>query len=708
MDNQFLRIKWFHVLLHSTTGILVAVLLWFSGLLIGVEGKTYDLRASLMAKPSPNSDSIVLVVVDQASIDWVADNIGIGWPWPRELFASVITNCIRRGAESVGFDILFTENSTFGVHDDIKLKNAMLQTGNFALGSIFPSNISGNYQKWPDTIPIPKYNNHFAKEALSIFPSYPYATFPVPELITEGIVLANVQHESDNDGIYRKVHPFVIFDQVPLPALGLGVYLAGNPDARLDFESGEFILNNRTVPLDDSGKVLLNFRGPGGTYKRISAASLIRNEFQLLNEEIDKDDIQDDLNGKYVLFGYTAPGLHDLRPSPTDGAYPGVEINATILDNILTDDFIKPVNTFQTILRIVIFTLFATFILSFTSKKTVQVAAAFCMAILPVAIAFLLYRFGYDFKMIPIQISVITGTSISIAHRYFVVGSQEKFIRHSFKHYLSPVVIDQLIHNPDRLKLGGERKELTLFFSDLEGFTRISEGLEPEDLINLLNEYLTAMTDIILEEEGTVDKFEGDAIIAFWNAPLDIDNHAEKAVRTALRCQNKLDELYPYFLEQYGKRLRMRIGINTGFAVAGNMGSSRRFDYSVLGDAVNLAARLEGANKYYGTYTMISSATYEQLGNDFCCRELGKIRVVGRREPVIVYEPLSYEKATEIDPYFSQGLALFYEGKFQNAFDCFNVKAKQDPAARAYCKKCKELIGKEIEKWTGILELDSK
>jgi adenylate cyclase len=291
---------------------------------------------------------------------------------------------------------------------------------------------------------------------------------------------------------------------------------------------------------------------------------------------------------------------------------------------------------------------------------------------------------------------------------YFIVQGQEKFIRHSFKHYLSPVVIDQLIHNPDRLKLGGERKELTLLFSDLEGFTKISEGLDPEDLTQLLNEYLTAMTEIILEEEGTVDKFEGDAIIAFWNAPLDIEDHAKKAVKAALRCQEKLSELRPYFLDQYGKRLYMRIGINTGYAIAGNMGSSTRFDYTVLGDAVNLAARLEGANKYYGTYTMISSATYELLDEQFQCRELGKIRVVGRSGPVTVYEPLAYKKPLPVDQNFDKGREFFYQGNFDQALAAFNCRENEDPAARAYCEKCRELIGKDIRNWAGVWELDSK
>ncbi len=710
MDNQSLREKWLHVTTHSAAGILVALLLWFSGLLTGVEGKTYDLRASFFAKPSPASESIVLVVVDQASIDWIAENMGIGWPWPRELFGSIITNCIRRGADSVGFDVFFTENSTYGVHDDIKLKNAMLQAGSFALGSVFPSSESGHFEKWPENISPPQYNIQTDPDTLSQLPSFPHSTFPVPELVTNGIVLSNVQHKADKDGIYRRIHPFVMFDDTLLPALGLGVYLAAYPKTEIGILSGKITVDGQVVPIDKDGNTLLNFRGPRGSYKLISAASVIRTEFQLINEEITRDEIPDDLEGKHVIFGYIAPGLHDLRPSPTDGAFSGVEINATLLDNLLTGDFIKPVSNAQTIFRIIILTCIATYTLSIFSKQRTQIAYAFILTLFPIGIAFFLYRVGYDFKLVPVQTAVVLSTATYIAHRYFIVGKQEKFIRHSFKHYLSPHVIDLLIENPDKLKLGGERKELSLFFSDLEGFTTISEGLGPEELTHLLNEYLTEMTNIILEEQGTVDKYEGDAIIAFWNAPLDINNHAELAVRAALRCQERLSEMRPVFLRKYGKNLNMRIGINTGFAVAGNMGSSNRFDYTVLGDAVNLAARLEGANKNFCTYTMISESTYKQLGDNFFCRELARLRVVGRKEAVKVYEPFSYTNNVFREGFniFNKGLNYFHEGEFKLAFDEFIKIAEQDKAAKCYAIKCRKFFNSPPVEWEGVWELDAK
>ncbi len=218
---------------------------------------------------------------------------------------------------------------------------------------------------------------------------------------------------------------------------------------------------------------------------------------------------------------------------------------------------------------------------------------------------------------------------------YAVEGRQKRYIRSAFRQYLSEAVIAQLVADPSRLTLGGEQRTLSIFFSDLQGFTGISEKLNPRELTSLLNEYLSAMTDIIQDAGGTVDKYEGDAIIAFWNAPLPLADHAARAVRAALLCQARLADIRPDLKARYGSELRMRIGVNTGPVVVGNMGSHNRFNYTILGDAANLASRLEGINKQFGTFTLISEATQAELAvaaeNEIAVRELGRVAVVGAR-----------------------------------------------------------------------------
>jgi len=272
-------------------------------------------------------------------------------------------------------------------------------------------------------------------------------------------------------------------------------------------------------------------------------------------------------------------------------------------------------------------------------------------------------------------------------------------------------VIDQIIAHPERLKLGGELRELSIYFSDLQGFTTISEKLKPEELTALLNQYLSAMTDIIQEEGGTIDKFEGDAIIAFWNAPLEVADHAVRAVRAALACQERLAEMRPSWKERYGDLL-MRIGMNSGKAVVGNMGSRTRFDYTMLGDAVNLASRLESINKQFRTYFMISGATRALIGDAFPVRQLSKIAVVGRKEPVVVYEPMTaarYEARRPVLATFDRGLRLFYEGRFAEAIGVFEGIAADDPPAAAYVAKCRAEAGKPREgPWLGVWTMTEK
>jgi adenylate cyclase len=252
---------------------------------------------------------------------------------------------------------------------------------------------------------------------------------------------------------------------------------------------------------------------------------------------------------------------------------------------------------------------------------------------------------------------------------------------------------------------------LSIFFSDLEGFTGISEKLDPEALTTLLNEYLSAMTDIIHEEAGTVDKFEGDAIIAFWNAPLEVGDHPLRVVRTALRCQKQLAVLNPLFEKRAGRELRMRIGIHTGPAVVGNMGSHTRFDYTMLGDAVNLAARLEGANKAFGTYIMISDATRQGIGPAFPVREIARLAVVGRKEPITVYEPMLpdvYETRKAALAVFDLGLRLFYDGRFPEAGNEFASIADQDPPADRYLARCRLYTASPPESREGVWVMTSK
>ena len=700
-------------LLAGFVGVLVALIFFLPGFLDRWEAKTWDWRVNLLAQPSSANPKICLILLDQNSLDWAKEENGLSWPWPREVYGTILQFCKRTGAKAVAFDVLFTEPSKYGVADDQALASEIRSFKHF-VGAVFLSRTAGSEKRWPVFAPKPALN----VQGLDLWltetghNAFARASFPVAEIAAASGVLANVHLNPDVDSVYRQGALFEIFDGKVIPSLALASFLAADPVTPLKIYPENIGLGDRIIPTDAAGKVILNFRGPSGTHKTYSAASVIQSELRLQNGETPTIKNLDDFKDAYVLFGFSAPGLFDLRPTPVSGVYPGVEISATMLDNLLANDFIRSVPLSLVVLITLIITLLAGMATSWVSGifKSVLVYVFFIGT--PIVLCLIAYRLGFWLPLVVQEVGVAVTLFGSGLMYYTTEGRQKAYIKSAFKQYLSHAVIEELIQNPDRLKLGGERRMLSIFFSDLESFTSISEGLDPEALTNLLNVYLTAMTDIIHEEGGTVDKYEGDAIIAFWNAPLDQPDHAIRCVRAALRCQAKLAEMRPALRESLGRDLKMRIGVNTGYAVVGNMGSHSRFDYTMIGDAVNLAARLEGINKQFGLYILISQSTMEQMGGAFPVREVSRVAVVGRKESVIIYEPMLTEN---IDPQkkkimeqFAEALALFYRGDFVKAREVFSDIINEDAVAKSYVSKCNELIDNPPINWQGVWTITSK
>ncbi|OPY90315.1 MAG: Adenylate cyclase 1 [Syntrophaceae bacterium PtaU1.Bin231] len=630
------------------------------------------------------------------------------------MYIPILDYCRRQGAAAVVFDVLFTEPSGYGVDDDRSF-GAAIRNGPPFVGAVFLSDKTGAEEKWPSSLSLQEWKIEGLDAWLGrTGPGrvvFSRAMFPVHEVAAGSRVLADTHLDPDPDNVYRRLRPFLIFDGRAVPSPAFGAYLAAHPETTLSISGEDLRIGDRTVPLDRRGRVLLNFRGPSGTHRTYSAAAVIQSELRLRQGETPPIQGTDLFRDCYVLFGFSAPGLFDLRPAPVSGVYPGVEIHATALDNLLSGDFMRRVPTSF----LVILTLLMTLLAGLATARVSGIAKSLLVdgffILLPVVSCLVAYRWGFWLPLV-VQEAGVAVTLLSAGVIYYTTeGRQKLFIKNAFKQYLSPAVIEELIRHPERLTLGGERRVLSIFFSDLEGFTGISEGLEPEELTALLNEYLSAMTDIIYEEGGTVDKYEGDAIIAFWNAPLTLSDHAVRCVRSALRCQAKLAEMRPAIRERIGKDLHMRIGMNSGPAVVGNLGSKTRFDYTMLGDAVNLASRLEGINKQFGTYAIISQATLDLLGGAFPVRELSRVAVVGRREPVTIYEPMfpeEYEARRGDLAVFAGGLAKFYAGRFAEAAGIFDRIKDRDRAALSYFRKCSSLVDQPPTDWNGVWVVTTK
>ncbi len=706
--------KLFLGFLAGAIGFAVALALWIPDWLDLWEGKTWDWRVNLLAKPGPATGKIRLILLDQNSLDWGKKENGLSWPWPREMYNPILDFCRRQGAGAVVFDVLFTEPSGYGVADDRSF-GAAIKNGPPFIGVVFLSDKTGAESTWPPSLPpqalkIDGLDSWLKQTAVGEILSH-RALFPVHEVAAASRVLADTHLNPDPDNVYRRVKPFRVFDGRSVPSPAFAAYRAAHPGTTLGISEGAFRMGDRIVPIDERGRALLNFRGPSGTHQTYSAAAVIQSELRLRQGERPAIEGRDLFKDCYVLFGFSAPGLFDLRPAPVSGVYPGVEIHATALDNLLAGDFMRRTSAPFLLALTLLMTLLAGCATARVSGIAKSLLVYGFFILLPVVSCLIAYRNGFWLPLVIQEVGVaVTLLGAGVIY-YTTEGRQKLFIKNAFKQYLSPAVIEELIRHPERLKLGGERRVLSIFFSDLEGFTSISEGMEPEALTALLNEYLSAMTDIIHEEGGTVDKFEGDAIIAFWNAPLPQPDHAVRCVRAALRCQEELARMRSSLRERIGRDLYMRIGINSGPAVVGNLGSRTRFDYTMLGDAVNLASRLEGINKQFGTYTIVSRATVDLLAGVFSVRELSRVSVVGRREPVTIYEPMppgDYDARRDDLTAFSRGLEGFYEGRFAEAETIFAGIKDRDRTASSYAEKCRFLNANPPSDWKGVWAVTTK
>ncbi|MBN1419425.1 MAG: adenylate/guanylate cyclase domain-containing protein [Planctomycetes bacterium] len=692
----------------------IATLCWGIGLFDAWEAATWDWRARSFAGPGAATSKIRLVLLDQGSLDWGKKVNGWSWPWPREVYTAIVAFLKRQGARAIIFDVIYTEPSVYGVADDEALGTAIADGPPF-VGALFLGETTGEATAWPEGLPPPRLSIDGLDAWLAspdrIRVAAPRATFPIPEVAKAAKILANVQDDPDPDSVFRRVRLFRTFAGRPVPSIALGAMLAGGgatPPA-LRIEEGALHAGETAVPIDGEGRAILRFRGRAAAYRPVSADAVIQSELRILeggeppisDPEIFKD--------AYVIFAFSAPALMDVGPTPMGPVSPRALVHATALDNLLSGDFVRPAPAGLVVLATFILAIAAGILIVPMKRAWQSVSVSVVFLAVPLAAGFGAYALGLWWPVIAGEGAAALAFAGALAVQYATEGKQKRFIKNAFKYYLSADVIHQIIKDPSRLTLGGEKRELTIFFSDLASFSSISERLDPPGLTALLNDYLSDMTDIILEEGGTLDKYEGDAIIAFWNAPVLQEDHAIRGVRTAIRCQRQLAARADEFRERAGMPLRMRIGMNTGDVVVGNMGSRERFNYTILGDAANLASRLEGANKAFGSLTMVAESTWRPCGGAFSGREIARLRVVGRKTPVTVFEVFGSKGEGDrglIDG-FARALSLFYEGKLEEAGAAFEDLG-DDPVSKAYAARCRAFAGSPREGWDGVWSLTEK
>ena len=469
------------------------------------------------------------------------------------------------------------------------------------------------------------------------------------------------------------------------------------------------------IPLDSQGNFLLTFYGGQGNFPRYSAFNVIQS-YVALQEEAEPVYRPEIFKDQIVFVGYTAPGLFELKPTPVSSVYPGMAIHATLVANLLQQDFrqrIQPAALLALAAGVTLVTSITVLLVS-----NLWLLGLYTMAYAAGLGLLVVLSFWQNLWVDGILLGTSLGLAfaLSTAFSYATEGRQRRQIKSMFAHYMSDVLIQDLLKHPDKLRLGGEKRQLTVFFSDLAGFTTLSEKLPPEVVVKVLNRYLTAMTDIILASGGFIDKYEGDAIMAFWGAPVPQEDHAVRACLAALDNQHRLAELRQEFMAMGLPPVYARIGINTGEMIIGNMGSSQRFDFTVMGDSVNLASRLEGASKSYGTSILLSEETYRQAAAHVEARELDLLRVKGKDVPVRIYELLARkgeleETTCQVRELFAEALHAYRQQRWTEAIDRFRqalARAPDDAPSQIFLQRCQVFVETPPSSWDGVYQLTSK
>ncbi|MCK5760792.1 MAG: adenylate/guanylate cyclase domain-containing protein, partial [Candidatus Delongbacteria bacterium] len=460
------------------------------------------------------------------------------------------------------------------------------------------------------------------------------------------------------------------------------------------------------IPLDSENKMLIHYKGTWKTYLTVPFYDIYKNR---IGRKTFRNNI--------VLIGASLRGLMDLRSTPVQRHLPGVEVHANIINTIIKSDFISEVDQIYIILIMLLLSLIVNLLV--TSRLHMFFSTMFVIISSVVYYKLSFYLFDNENILIDITrpiyaiiFSFLTTYTIS----YYNENKSKKLIKSTLGRYVPEVVSKEMLKNPDLLKVGGEKKEITMMFSDIRGFTSYSEKTDPKTLVEFLNHYLKEMTKVVKQNKGTLDKYMGDAVICFFGAPLDCD-HPRLACKSALNMHENLESMRPHIKDEIFRDIQIGIGINTDIVTVGNIGSDELFDYTAIGDGMNLASRLEGLNKYYGTKILVSGTTFEYVKDDFIVREVDLVSVKGKVKPVRIYELIDFkdgkfftDDVKEKLEIYNKGLNLYRDGEFSEAKNVFTEVAEKyrDKTSEMLVYRCEQMITDPPIDWNGVWKMEGK
>jgi len=707
------------------TVFLLALALHWSGWLTIAELKTLDHRFHQYADSTKAGNDILLVAVDETSLEVYGS-----WPWARDRHGYVVHYLKQAGAKAVVFDILFLEPDSAAEEFDEVFAEEMRAAGNVYLPFLMqdqhePSADStgspaGPQKPSPDilkkaTIAL----DDQAPQPTRTLQPYAGAKLPTPLLAQAAHGLGYINLTPDIDGTTRRLPLLARAQNQTFLHITTAVARDLLTVDQATLLRRELRLGPMTIPLTAENEMVIDWHGtlenrvypvyPIGAVLR-SYTDMQEGKPPLLDPALFRD--------KIVFVATTAAGTYDLRVTPLSPFAPGVLIHMSALDNILRHRHLQPASWWIFAASTLILTLATAWAFMLIQFQWVKPAAIGGLAIAYYGLA--VHAFASHGLWLDLAIpecALAVSFAAAATTEYLTEGKQRRQLRTVFDKYMAAEVVDEIMRNPEAIRLGGEKKELSVLFSDVAGFTSISEKLAPETLVELLNKYLSAMTDIILRHRGNVNKYLGDGIMAIFGAPRGDPNHASLACFAALDSQSELTKLREQWKAEGQPEISARIGINSGWLVVGNMGSQARMEYTVMGDTVNLASRLEGANKFYRTLILLGPRTYELAARNIEAREVDLMRVKGKQEPVVVFEllarkgHLSAEQHRVIETYM-EGLEAYKRRDFKTAAAQFEAALALDPKdgpSRVYLGRAKEyLVAPPPVNWDGVYELKSK
>jgi adenylate cyclase len=687
----------------------------------------------LMRGSIPVTQQVVIVDIDEKSLQKYGQ-----WPWSRNIVASLIEQLRDDGAGIIGMDMVFAEADKSATFFKKEANESCPDSYDKLLAkSIQTSPVIGGYFfsfdfKTKKAASIPAV---FIEKGLS-------DKHYIPEPIGARLNIDCIQESfyssgffntlPDHGGMIRRIPMLMRYHDMLYPSLTLEMIRIYKNVQRVIVQNSKtgvdaIVLEDLVIPTDRYARANINFRGASKSFLYISASDIIE-------KKVDNSLVR----GKFVLIGTSAVGLSDLKPTPFDSVMPGVEIHANMIDTILAEDIISvPANIELIDLMIIFLTvIISAFIFYFINGWLVIPSMIFLIYGFYKLFFILHFENAMIVNMLMPFIALITTMLVTLLLRYLFTSQQNEQLQKAFAQKVSPAVMRDILTNKTENLLKPKEKSVTVLFSDIRSFTTISETIEnPEDLIMLLNQYLTPMVEIIVEHYGTIDKFIGDAVMAYWNAPTDVANHADEAVQSAIQQLKVLKEINQKIQKnnsrqykdvknainskiddskaQYDMMINIGIGINTGEVTIGEMGSYGRSDYTIIGDNVNLASRLEGLCKTYGVLLIISETTKVALSGTYAIRELDWVRVKGKNKAVTIYEVLIEPISQEELKKYCDALQLYRESKFTQAKTAFKFLADTSSRYsyklyRMYEKRCEYLLENEVSNFDGVYNFTTK